>query len=133
MAFGRENYRGIDAIEPGMAIENIGMLTRQYLTNRGGFRRYVHEQAFLALPPLLIRAAKDLIPTIKPEHIKLSKKVGIRSQLFNKKTERLEEDFLCLPGPSSTHILNAISPAFTASFALADLIIDQARPSLNLG
>ena len=61
-----------------MAIENnIGLLMRQYLTNRGGFRRYVHEQAFLALPPLLIRAAQELIPTIKPEHIKLSKKVGI--------------------------------------------------------
>jgi hypothetical protein len=29
-------------------------------------------------------------------------------------------------------VLNAISPAFTASFALADLILDQAAPSLNL-
>ena len=28
-------------------------------------------------------------------------------------------------GPASTHILNAISPAFTASFALADLILDR--------
>ena len=47
-------------------------------------------------------------------------------------TQRLEDDFLCLRGPSSTHVLNAISPAFTASFALADLILDQAAPSLNL-
>ena len=74
-----------------------------------------------------------MIPIIKPEHIELSQKVGIRSQLLNKKTERLEDDFLCIPGPSSTHVLNAISPAFTASFALADLIIDQALPELNLG
>ena len=70
---------------------------------------------------------------VKPEHIELSQKVGIRSQLFNRQTERLEDDFLCLPGPSSTHVLNAISPAFTASFALADLIIDQALPALKLG
>ena len=133
LAFGRENYRGFKAIEPGMAAANIGMLARQYLTNRGGFRRYVHEQAFLALPPLLIRAAQELIPAVKPEHIELSPKVGIRSQLFNRITERLEDDFLCLPGPCSTHVLNAISPAFTASFALADLIIDQAVPELNLG
>ena len=133
LAFGRENYRGLQAIEPGMAAGNIGVLARQYLTNRGGFRRYVHEQAFLALPPLLIRAAQELIPALKPEHIELSQKVGIRSQLFNRQTERLEDDFLCLPGPSSTHVLNAISPAFTASFALADLIVDQALPELNLG
>ena len=30
--------------------------------------------------------------------------------------------FLCINHRSSTHILNAISPAFTASFAFADLI-----------
>jgi hypothetical protein len=29
-------------------------------------------------------------------------------------------------------VLNAISPAFTASFALADLIMDQAEHTLNL-
>ncbi len=132
LAFGRENYRGLKAVEPGMAAANIGVLARQYLTNRGGFRRYVHEQAFLALPPLLIRAAQELIPAVKPEHIELSQKVGIRSQLFNRKTEQMEDDFLCLAGPCSTHVLNAISPAFTASFALADLIIDQAVPELNL-
>ena len=132
LAFGRENYRGLKAIEPGMAIENIGLLARQYLMNRGGFRRYLHEQAFLALPPLLMRAAQELIPAVKPEHIELSQKVGIRSQLFNLKTKRLEDDFLCLPGPSSTHVLNAISPAFTASFALADLILDDAAPRMVL-
>jgi len=130
-AWGRESYRGFQAIEPAMAAANLGVLARQYLTNRGGFRRYVREQAFLALPPLLIRAAQELIPAVRPEHIELSQKVGIRSQLFNRQMERLEDDFLCLPGPCSTHVLNAISPAFTASFALADLILDQALPSLG--
>jgi hypothetical protein len=84
----------------------------------------VHEQAFLALPPLLLKAAQELIPSLRAEHIEISKKVGIRSQLFNHSSQRLEDDFLCLPGHASTHVLNAISPAFTASFALADLIID---------
>ena len=69
---------------------------------------------------------------MRAEHIELSQKVGIRSQLFNHRTQRLEDDFMCLPGASSTHVLNAISPAFTASFALADLILDQALPNLNL-
>ena len=131
-AWGRENYRGLQAVEPAMAVTNLSVLARQYLANQGGFRRYVHEQAFLALPPLLLRAAQELIPAVRAEHIELSQKVGIRSQLFNHRTQRLEDDFLCLPGPSSTHVLNAISPAFTASFALADLILDQAAPSMNL-
>jgi L-2-hydroxyglutarate oxidase len=125
-AWGRENYRGLQALEPAMAAANLAVLARQYLANRGGFRRYVHEQAFLALSPLLLRAAQQLIPAVRAEHLELSQKVGIRSQLFNHITQRLEDDFLCLPGPTSTHVLNAISPAFTASFALADLILDQA-------
>ena len=131
-AWGRENYRGLQAVEPSMAASNLAVLARQYLANRGGFRRYVHEQAFLALPPLLLRAAQQLIPGIRAEHLELSSKVGIRSQLFNRNTQRLEDDFLCLPGPASTHVLNAISPAFTASFELADLILDTASPRLNL-
>ena len=131
-AWGRENYRGFQAVEPSMAASNLAVLARQYLQNRGGFRRYVHEQAFLALPPLLLRAAQQLIPAIRAEHLELSSKVGIRSQLFNRNTQRLEDDFLCLPGNASTHVLNAISPAFTASFALADLILDTAAPRMNL-
>ena len=60
-----------------MAAKNIGVLARQYLANRGGFRRYVHEQAFLALPPLLIRAAQELIPACKSLNILSS---AIRSE-----------------------------------------------------
>ena len=124
-AWGRENYSGLHAIEPGMALANLSLLTNQYLSNRGGFRRYVHEQAFLAMPNLLLKAAQQLIPSLQAKHLEPSQKVGIRSQLFNHKTQHLEDDFICLPGPSSTHVLNAISPAFTASFALADLILES--------
>ena len=73
----------------------------------------------------MIRAAKKLIPSINAEDLEISSKVGIRPQLFNKNTQKLENDFLTVKGQSSTHILNAISPAFTASFAFADLIIDN--------
>ena len=131
-AFGRENYKGFHAMEIGTTLENMALLARQYLADRGSFRRYVHEQAFLALPPLLLRSAQQLIPSIRAEHLELSHKVGIRSQLFNRKTQRLEDDIICLQATNSTHILNAISPAFTASFALADLILDESESSMVL-
>ncbi len=124
-AFGRENYRGRQGIEPLISIENLKILSSQYIFNRGGFRKYVHEQAFLSMQGPFLEAAKKLIPKIKSGDIELSSKVGIRSQLFNKKMMKLENDFICKNGKNSTHILNAISPAFTASFALADFIIDN--------
>ncbi len=124
-AFGRENYKGYQGIEPALAFRNLMTLGSQYFLNKGGFRRYVHEQAFLSFEPFLLKEAKKLIPSISAKDIEISEKVGIRAQLFNKKARKLENDFLCLKGPQSTHVLNAISPAFTASFELADLIIDQ--------
>ena len=43
-----------------MTTTNLSILARQYVSNRGKFRRYVHEQP-LSLTPLLIRAARALI------------------------------------------------------------------------
>lgn len=125
-AWGRENYNLFDGLEPLMALKNISILARQYIQNKGGFQKYVNEQAFQSFQPFLIKAAKKLIPSLKDEFIEPSNKVGIRAQLFNLKDDKLIDDFLCINGTNSTHVLNAISPAFTASFELADLIIDRA-------
>ena len=73
----------------------------------------------------MIKEAKKLIPKITLNDIELSSKVGIRSQLYNKITERFEDDFICKNGYQSTHLMNAISPAFTSSFSLADLILEK--------
>ncbi len=125
LALGRENYDGLENIDPVLTAQNILTLADQYLSDRGNIRRYVKEQAFLHVFPLMIKEVKKLIPDIKETHIEKSDKVAIRPQLFNKKTKVLEDDFVCMNGENSTHVLNAISPAFTASFALADLIIDR--------
>ena len=112
-------------LEPISSARNLLTLANQYLNDKDGFRKYVHEQSLLFIKPLMIKSAKKLIPSIKSDDIKISTKVGIRPQLFNKTTQKLENDFLSVNGDSSTHVLNAISPAFTASFSLADFIIDK--------
>ena len=118
-AWGRENYRGLDGIEPMMAIEFLGDLASQWWRNTGGFRRYAREQALHGLKPLFLRAAERLVPGLRGEHLIPSQKVGIRAQMYDRKSGKLVQDFRLEQGPHSTHVLNAISPAFTASFALA--------------
>ena len=39
----------------------------------------------------------------------------------------LVDDFICTNDENSTHVLNAVSPAFTSSFSLADLIINYSK------
>ena len=124
-AWGRENYRGLDGIEPLMALEFLSDLASQWWRNAGGFRRYAREQALHGLKPLFLRAAQALVPGLRSEHLIPSQKVGIRAQLYDRESGNLVQDFRLEQGPYSSHVLNAISPAFTASFALADLILDQ--------
>ena len=54
-------------------------------------------------------------------NISLSKsaKVGIRSQIFDNQTKTLFNDFVVVKQKKTIHILNAISPAWTSSFAMA--------------
>ena len=70
---------------------------------------------------------KKLFQKITLNDIEPSKKVGIRSQLYNSITNKFEDDFICKNGYQSTHIMNAISPAFTSSFSLADLLLKHSK------
>ena len=125
VAFGRENYNLSEGIEPLMLFSNLFILSKQYLMNKNKFRQYVHQQSLQAFEPFLIRSAQGLVPSIELNDIEISKKLGIRAQLFDHKNMNLVDDFICTNDDNSTHVLNAVSPAFTSSFSLADLIINN--------
>ena len=114
-----------------MCVQFIGDLASQWWRNSAGFRRYAREQALHGLKPFFLRAAQALVPELRSEHLIPSQKVGIRAQLYDRKIGNLVQDFRLEHGPSSTHVLNAISPAFTASFALADHILSNSPLSSN--
>tara|TARA_B100000161_G_scaffold263531_1_gene235070 strand:+ start:3606 stop:4802 length:1197 start_codon:yes stop_codon:yes gene_type:complete len=124
-AFGRENYSGAKGIEIIPSIKFFKDISKLFFINKGGFRKYATEQALNGLKPFFIKSARLLVPNLETKHLIPSKKVGIRSQLFNKNESKLVDDFIMLKGSKETHILNAISPAFTASFALADHILSD--------
>ncbi|AII42073.1 hypothetical protein KR100_01455 [Synechococcus sp. KORDI-100] len=126
-ALGRENYNWLEDIEPIMTLSNIKTMASQYICNSNNFRQYMHEQFLLFVKPIMIKQAKMLVPDIELSDIEKSAKVGIRPQLFNTKNSSIEKDFLCVTRENSTHILNAISPAFTASSSLANLVLEKAQ------
>lgn len=73
----------------------------------------------------LVHEASKLVPfaqSIKGWGIKPP---GIRSQLVNLLTGELVQDFLIEKGEKSTHILNAVSPGWTSSFAFGSYVADQ--------
>jgi L-2-hydroxyglutarate oxidase LhgO len=124
-AFGRENYRGVDGIHIGEAARFARLLLGQLIAGHDGFRRYALQEGRRYFRPWFAEAARALIPRLKPSHLLRCDKVGIRAQLVDRRTGRLVNDFLVETGRYSTHVLNAISPAWTGAFPFARLVVDQ--------
>ena len=124
-ALGKENYQGIKGIELIESLRFSKILISQFFKNEGNFRKYSLEQANLGFKYNFWQSAKKLFPNLKLSDLEKSEKVGIRPQVFDTKENLLINDFILENGENSTHVVNAISPAFTASFELADLILEK--------
>mgnify|MGYP000311726669 CR=1 FL=1 len=127
-AFGRENYAGLQALKLTEAAQISLMLTKQFAANRDGFRRLAWQEGRRYFKRWFVQAAQAIVPRIKPEHLQPTSKVGIRAQMFNMQKGKLENDFLIEQGEHSTHILNAISPAWTSAFPFARHVCDHRIP-----
>jgi L-2-hydroxyglutarate oxidase LhgO len=74
---------------------------------------------------VLVRQAKKLAPSIKLEDFTQLGKPGIRAQLFDLKDKKLEMDFVVEGDTNSTHVLNAVSPAWTSCISFSKFVVDQ--------
>ena len=74
---------------------------------------------------VLVRQAKKLAPSIKLEDFTQVGKPGIRAQLFDVQEKKLEMDFVVEGDANSTHVLNAVSPAWTSCISFSKFVVDQ--------
>lgn len=123
-ALGCENYIGFKKIDFLRIPVNFWYLGYMFVTNRNGFFNLVCSEIGKYSARGFFDEVKKLSPVIRAQDIISCDKVGIRAQPFDCRTKQLVMDFLVEKGPASTHILNAVSPAFTSSFALADHIVN---------
>ena len=124
-AFGRENYGVLQGIRPGEGMRIGWQLSRLYVKNQNNFRHLVHSEIRRYRKAHFVEAVRRLMPDIRAEDLVPSKKVGIRPQLINLRTQKLEMDFVIETTPRSLHVLNAISPAFTSAFTFAEMLVDR--------
>jgi hypothetical protein len=68
--------------------------------------------------------AKNLAPSIRPEDFTHAGRPGIRAQLFDLRERRLEMDFVVEGDEKSTHVLNAVSPAWTSAITFAKFVVE---------
>ena len=124
-ALGRENYYGLEDFDPWLSLKFLSIISEQFIKNKNGFRNYATQQSLQGIKPLFVQSAKMIVPSLKSEYLIKTKKVGIRPQLYDYDKGKLLNDFRIEKTSNSLHVLNAISPAFTASFEFADFIINE--------
>lgn len=130
-ALGRENYVGFKKIDFSRLPKNFWYLGYMFVTNRNGFLNLVRSEIAKYSVRGFFEEVKKLSPVIRPQDIVPCDKVGIRAQPLDCSSKQLVMDFLVEKGPASTHILNAVSPAFTSSLALAENIVNGIEKDLN--
>ena len=73
----------------------------------------------------LVSQARALVPSVRAQDFRERGRVGVRAQLLHVPTGKLEMDFVVRPGERSTHVLNAVSPAWTSSLSMAEWIVER--------
>lgn len=119
-AFWRENYSGLKGFRLSEFLEVLSLESRLWIKNSFGFRKLALEEFKKYFRGYLARLASRLV-----QNIEVSKRFthwsqpGIRAQLLDRRSMELVNDFVVEKTKDSLHMLNAVSPAFTCSLAIA--------------
>ena len=121
---GRENYQGLQGANIA-DLPSIALLQLKLFLTDKTFRDTVREEVKRYGRNAYAREAATILPEVKPEDLIETGRSGIRAQLFDKQENRLVSDFVVENGKNSTHVLNAVSPAFTCSIPFARYVIQR--------
>jgi L-2-hydroxyglutarate oxidase LhgO len=124
-AFWREQYKGLENFKleefAEILFRDLGLL----LFAGFDFKRIAAEETLKYFRRRLVSLASPLVEGVKPEDYRHWGKPGIRAQLMNIKTRKLEMDFVIQGDAKSFHVLNAVSPAWTCSIPFARYVCDE--------
>jgi len=126
-AFWRENYNGMKNFCFKELIEILYYEAKLFLLNAFNFRQLALSEMQNYNKSTFIKKAVRMVYNIN--HTFKPIPAGIRAQLLNKNSNELIMDFVVEHTKGSTHILNAVSPAFTCSFAFAEYVVQEIEKS----
>ena len=129
--FWREHYRGVQNFRLGEFLEVVGREAELFIRNDFDFRKLAWDEMQKIYRPRLVRLAGELINGIRPEQYTKWGLPGIRAQLLDTETRKLEMDFKMEGDKESFHILNAVSPAFTCAMPFSEFTFQQIENLIN--
>ncbi len=130
-AFWRENYQGISTLELSEFLEIFFSEAKLFCTNGFDFRSLTFMEIKKYNRKYFIQQASYLVKKIDIHKFGNYLNPGIRAQLLDREKMRLVMDFVVEQGENSTHILNAVSPAFTSAFSFSKFIVDEVEKAID--
>jgi len=124
-AFWRENYNGFENFSLKELVQIVFWESRLFISDSFGFRGLALREIKKYSKKYLQKLAKYMVKEIDVKKFSKWGKPGIRAQLLNVKTKELVMDFVVEGDDKSVHILNAVSPAFTASFPFTRWVVEN--------
>ena len=124
-AFWREQYNGFDHFKLGEFIEVLFREAGLMFSSNFDFKKLAIEEIQKYYRPHLVSLATHLAEGVQTSDYKRWGEPGIRSQLLNIKTRKLEMDFVIEGDKNSIHILNAVSPGWTCAIPFAKYVVDK--------
>lgn len=125
----REAYAGVSRFDLAEAGQIVGAYPRFVRSEHHDVPTLIRSEVPKYSRAYLIRQARKLVPRARVQDFPVKGRPGIRAQLMNRRTGALEMDFVVRGDGHSTHVLNAVSPAWTSSLAFAEYVVDGMRAS----
>jgi L-2-hydroxyglutarate oxidase LhgO len=130
-ALWREQYTGVG----GFSFRELAEVTRSNIELfRHDYKGYIHlatEEIRKYFKKYIVANAARMATGVEPSMFSKWGSPGIRAQLLDTETHALVNDFAVEGDDRSTHILNAVSPAFTCAFPFAEYVVNGIIKRLN--
>lgn len=124
-AFWREQYDGFARFDAKECAEIAWRQAGLLLRSGFDFRRLAAEEIRKHAKSRMVELASSMMREVRPADYAKWGPPGIRAQLLNVRTQKLEMDFVLQGDDKSMHVLNAVSPAFTCSIPFSEHVCKQ--------
>ena len=122
--FWRENYKGLSGFNISELLEILKFDIKLFIKNEN-FRKIAFDEIKKYLKTYMLKEASKLVKDFDFEGFTHWGTPGIRAQLIDIRNLQLVHDFVVEGDERSIHILNAISPAFTASLPFTRFVVQE--------
>lgn len=123
--FWREQYRGTENFSLMELVEIVYRQMGLFTHSNFDFKKLAIDELRKHSRTKMAQLASVLVDGVNASSYTRWAKPGIRAQLLDHRTRKLEMDFIIEGDRRSVHVLNAVSPAFTCSLPFAEHVCDE--------